>query len=332
MIEKEYNFPSSERHVYDIDVFEILDQLRTKLSANIEALPPDKRDLKFIDEEEEFFVSFMAKEGIDLTENKKYRNYILPSSNNLYHNFLGWKILSMDAYKIGPLLSYQSVLFLGNDYAPKDNFLGLLEYSTYTFVKGRIFFNEFMRLEKIVDWLERNRIFQLNKAYNNDDNIDGTNETDETNQPAVSTKVRTVSMNPEFASILIEKLKQYFPEVQHTNLYNLIMKDRFISKLPFSGNTNQLTELFKRLRYNGKITVRTNDALAIWIFNHFEVLDETGKIEQLNQGTILAILRNSEKEPPKGKRILEDMAEYIVPKMRRQAKEDLEIKKEQKAN
>ncbi|MBL0330313.1 MAG: hypothetical protein IPP64_13035 [Bacteroidetes bacterium] len=318
MKETEYDFPSTVRHVYDIDVFEILDQLRTKLSSNIEALPSHLRDLKFIDDDEEFFVSFMKKEGIDLTENKKYRNYIIPSSNNLYHHYLGWKILSMDAYKIEPLLSYQSVLFLGNDYAPKDNFLGLLEYSTYTFVKGRNYFNEFMRLEKMVDWLERNRVFLLNKAYNNDDPI----EADEMNSRDES-KVRTVLMNPDFASILVEKLKQYFPEVQHTNLYNLIIKDQFKSKLSFSGNRNQLTELFKRFHYNGKITVRTYDVLATWISANFEVLGENNTIEQLNQDTILAILKNSEKEAPKGKRILEDMAEYIVPKQRRQAKENL---------
>lgn len=318
----EYNFPGSVRHVYDIDVFEILDQLRTKLSANIDAVLPHMRDLKFILDEEEFFFSTMKKEGIDLTENRKYRNYILPSSHNLYNTYLGWKILSMDPYKIGPLLSYQSVLFLGNDYAPKDNFLGLIEFLTYNFVKGRIFFNEFNRLEKMVEWIERNRVFQVNKAYNSDDTIE-VEQTDSTEE----SKIRSVVMAPEFAAILVDKLKSFFPPTQHLMLYELIIKNKFTSKLSFSGNRNQLTELFKRFRYSGKITVRTNDVLATWISNYFEVVDDTNKIEQLNHDTILAILKNAEKEAPKGKRILEDMAEYVVPKQRRQAKEDLELKK-----
>ncbi|MGZ4055313.1 MAG: hypothetical protein ACXVDZ_14280 [Bacteroidia bacterium] len=347
MKKTEYNFPNTARHVYDIDVFEILDQLRAKLSSNIEGLPSNFRDLKFIDDDEESFVSTMKKQyGIDVTENRKYRNYILPSSNNMYQTYLGWKILSMDPYKIEPLLSYQSVLFLGNDNAPKDNFLGSLEFSVYVFVKGRIVFDEFIRLEKMVDWMERNRVFLLNKAYQPDEIVESeedtvikkltsTKQSLKGNAKQVSKKnkdkqvidttpnVRIVLMAPEFAAILVEKLKSYFPEDDYSRLFDLIIKNKMKKKLPFFGNRNQIAELFKRLHYNGKITVNTYDLLARWISNNFNVFDKGGKIEVLNANTILSILKNSKKEPPKGKRILEDMAVYIMPIARRQAKENL---------
>ncbi|MCX6297286.1 MAG: hypothetical protein NTX97_14745, partial [Bacteroidetes bacterium] len=125
MINTEYNFPSTERHEYDIDVFEILDNLREKYKSKMDSLPSHLKDLKLLDDEEEYILQHMKEDhGIDLTENKKYRNYILPSSYNIYNTFLGWKILTMDPYKIGPFLSHQAALFQGNHYASKHNFIG----------------------------------------------------------------------------------------------------------------------------------------------------------------------------------------------------------------
>lgn len=357
MKETEYNFPGTQRHVYDIDVFEILDTLRNKLKSDLNSVPAHLRDLKFIDDEENHFIKHMNKLGIDLSENAKYRNYIVPSSYNAYNTYLGYKILIMDPYKIGPFLSYQSVLFLGNDYAPKDNFLGLLEFLTYNFVNARIYFNEFYRLEKMVDWLERNRVFLLDKAYNSNEKFDAIIDNENVNSVEeqfnageiakannsnkstkkiskkvkkvkrkiiiTAPKLRIVLMDSDFADILSAKLQPYFPESEHIKLYNLIVKDEFSKKLSFGGNTNQIAELFKRFRYSGRIRVRTNELLAKWIANNFNVLNETNKIELLKSDTILAVLKNAKKEAPKGKRILEEMAQYIMPKLRRDAKEAL---------
>ena len=342
-------FPTVSRHEYDIDAFEIIDNLRKKLIQNLDSIPKHLQDLKFIDEEETHLLKAMKEKEVDLTENLKYRNYILPSSYNLYNTYLGWKLLTMDIYKIEPLLSYQSVLFLGNDYASSENFIGLVEFHIYTFVKTRIFFNENLRLEKIVNWLERNRIFLINKAYNSSDTIvddlevEATNIIDEKKEDEIiplsnvtlealdveSPEVkeqkeneaiplfRTITMDPQFAKTFVEKLEPYFEKKHHQNLYNLIMLNKTSEKLSFKGNSNVFAELFKRLRYNKKIYVLTNDHLAKWLTENFNLERNPNKVEELNLSSVLAVLRKTEKEPTKDKIILEELAQYILPSQRK---------------
>lgn len=153
----EYNFPTVIRHVYDVDAFEIIDRLKEKHNSNSEQAPEHLRDLEFINLQEESLIKFLNEEGFDSSEHQKHRNFIIPSYYNLYNTYLGYKLLTFDLYKIEPLLSYQSVLFLGNYYASKDNFLGLIEFLVYDFVKAGVLPFEQIRLEKIVNWLERVR-------------------------------------------------------------------------------------------------------------------------------------------------------------------------------
>lgn len=308
----EYNFPTVVRHVYDIDAFEIIDRLKDKYKSNIDHVPEHLKDLEFIKIDEDVLIKFLKEEGIDALEHQKHRNYIMPSYYNLYNTYLGYKLLTIDLYKIEPLLSYQSVLFLGNYYAPKDNFLGLIEFLVYDFVKARLLPFENKRLEKIVNWLERNRVFLLNKAL----------EAENRNLKAPTFK--TIEMEAQFANTLQEKLKIYFSQEQHPNLFNLILKGELSEPICFNGQANQLAELFKRLRYNSKITVSTLDILANWIVKHFAIRNKNNQIETLNLSTISQVLKKSTAEPAKGKRILEDVAEYIVPKLR---KKDIEAQK-----
>ena len=303
----EYDFPFVIRHEYDIDVFEILDNFRNRIEE-YNNVSKQKRDPKDLDVLEAAFVKSIEVDfGIDLTENQKYRNYIISSSNKFYTIFLGLKVLTIDPYKIEPLLSYQSVLFLGNRDAPKDNFLGLVEFEMYRNVKQQALLGDSLRLEKIVNWLERNRFFLMNKAYN------------EEIPQLLNFKV--VDMDPDFANIMQEKLKAYIPIEHHPNIFILFFKGEIPSPLCFIGQTNQLTELFKRLRYNSKINVATIDALANWITKNFVVKNKLEKIENIKTTTVLQILKKSTAEPPKGKRILEDVAEFLLPNQRRKDKE-----------
>lgn len=138
-----------ERNVYDVDAFEILDRLRDKYLKE-EGFVTEQMLLL----EEENLLQLLDAEGYNTKERQKYRNFILPSNFNHYNNFLAYKLLTIDPYDIKPLLSYQSVLFLGNDYAVKENFTGLLWFLVYHLVQKRVLPNEQIRLEKIVNWLE----------------------------------------------------------------------------------------------------------------------------------------------------------------------------------
>jgi hypothetical protein len=332
----EYNFPTVVRNVYDVDAFEIIDRLKEKYQSNIDVVPEHLRDLEFIKFEEEFLIKTLKEDDFDLTEHQKHRNFIIPSNYNLYNSYLGYKLLTMDLYKIEPFLSYQSVLFLGNYYATKDNFIGLIEFLTYEFVKTRLFPFEHIRLEKIVNWLERNRIFLLNKAYNEiaepigDDADNGTlntlqdsaakneiglediGEINNVSNIKEEPKFRVVKMDPQFANVFCEKLKTFF-ETQEQLLHNLIIRNLFTERLVFNGNANQLAELFKRLRYNAKIDVASLKVLAEWIALNFSSVNENGVVEEINFNTIHQVLKKQDREPPKTKRILIEIAPYIMP-------------------
>ena len=191
MIESAYNFPNVERHVYDVDAFEILDRLKEKY-LQVDGFVTEQM-LLF---EEENLLQLLEEEGYNSMEHQKYRNFILPSNFNQYNNFLGYKLLTIDLYKIEPLLSYQSVLFLGNNYAVKDNFIGLLEFLVYDFVQRRVLPNEQVRLEKIVTWLERNRVFLITKAYNEIDAEDAVEVPLEDNK--FNPPIRKIIMDPQY--------------------------------------------------------------------------------------------------------------------------------------
>ena len=79
MIESAYNFPNVERHVYDVDAFEILDRLRDKY-LQIDGFLTKQMLLL----EEDNLIQLLDQEGYDAMEHKKYRNFILPSNFNQY--------------------------------------------------------------------------------------------------------------------------------------------------------------------------------------------------------------------------------------------------------
>lgn len=292
------------RHVYDVDAFETLDKLKEKYLKHIDSVQEHLKDLEFIKEEEKMLIKQFKDYDFDLTENQKHRNFIIPSNYNQYCTYLGYKLLTIDVYKIEPLLSYQSVLFMGNYYAVRDNFIGLIEFVTYDFVKARLLPFEKKRLEKIVNWLERNRmalpITNLKKKKSQNSEVQ-----------TMETKV-LVKIDAQFAKILCEKLNCFF-EGQEQLLYNLIFKKEFTVPLVFNGQDNQLAELFKRLRYNAKIDVASLKVLAEWITANFSSVNENGVVEEINFNTIHQVLKKQDREPPKTKRILTEIAPYVMP-------------------
>lgn len=289
---------TSHRHVYDVDAFEILDTLKEKYKFN-----NSKISVKTLNCEEEILIKFLKEEGFNVTEKQKNRNFIIPSNYNLYNKFLSYKLLTMDVYKIEPFLSYQSVLFLGNQYASKENFIGLLEFLIYDIVKGKVLPDEQIRLEKMVNWLERNRTFLNKKAYYKPSSINDL-END-----------RIVTMEPDFANVFFEKFRVFFKE-QEKQLFNFIINNESTELLIFDGKSNQLAELFKRLRYNSKIKVSTYEKLAEWIVKHFAVKNKPDGFVKIKINTAIQVLSKSTAEPKKDNRIMEDVAEYKVPNQR----------------
>jgi hypothetical protein len=211
----------------------------------------------------------------------------------------------MDVFKIEPLLSYQSVLFLGNEYASKDNFIGLLEFLIYDIVKEKVLPNEQIRLEKMVNWLERNRTFLNKKAYYKTPRIND------------SENKRIVTMDTDFANVFFEKFKVFF-KGQETELFDFLINNESTELLNFNGKSNQLAELFKRLRYNSKIQVSSIKELANWIVKHFTAKNKQKEFVELKINTISQVLSKPKAEPIKTKRILLDVAEFIPQNQRKE--------------
>jgi len=303
---------SFSSHEYDIDVFQIFKELHSKYFKLAENLSPkDIEIIEKIDEDLQFFIDFMKKEGIDITKNIEFSTYVLQSSSILYHYYLGLKILAIDPYKIEPLLSYQRVLFLGNYYASKYDFLGLVEFKVYESIKNSQYFDGNIRLEKIVNWVERNRQFIMDKSYYNNSIQNGFDK-------ANLVEEKIVSMDSEFARILVQKLKPYFPdEAQHPLLFDLLVENKDVKGLIFKGYINQLPELFKRLKYNNKIIVSNKKILGTWISERFIVKNKKNETLGLDYEFVYNILTKTKNEPSKSNRILTDIVQYIQPENRK---------------
>ena len=300
MKEVKYNFPAVLRHVYDIDAFEILDQLRKNYECKKESIKPDYDYLASIDDQEDHFMKVMKSEDRDLTMHQEHRNYIVSSSLNFYNYFLSQKLLIIDIHKIGALLSFQAKQFLGNPTAKRDNFIGLIEFKVYESVKVGNIFSEDIRLEKIMNWVDKNRRIS---------SVDFTEENLTLDEDDVLRKVptfREVAYEEDFSITLVNALKPFFAEEEHELLLRLIIDGVYEKSIVFKAKQNQIVELFKRLKKASKLVVSNNKVLAEWITKCFLMLDKNEQPRALNYNSVIDILNKSRNEP-KWDRILQDL-------------------------
>jgi hypothetical protein len=300
MKEVKYNFPAVSRHVYDIDAFEILDQLRKNYECKKESIKPDYDYLASIDDQEDHFMKVMKSEDRDLTMHQEHRNYIVSSSLNFYNYFLSQKLLIIDIHKIGALLSFQAKKFLGNPTAKRDNFIGLIEFKVYESVKVGNIFSEDIRLEKIMNWVDKNRRIS---------SVDFTEENLTLDEDDVLRKVptfREVAYEEDFSITLVNALKPFFAEEEHELLLRLIIDGVYEKSIVFKAKQNQIVELFKRLKKASKLVVSNNKVLAEWITKCFLMLDKDEQPRALNYNSVIDILNKSRNEP-KWDWILEDL-------------------------
>ena len=298
---KEYSFPEVTRNIYDVDAFELLDAMKARLLSNVDEMHQKiDQQLEMLNILEEDLIKEGEHFGFDILKNQKYRNFILPSSSNLYHTFLTFKLITFDLYKIGPMLSHQSESFSGNYYAKEDNFVGLVEYVVYEGVKSRIFSDENLRLEKIVNWVEdQKKKLPFVKSL-----------VEKTDEETVDNKY--FRGNKVFFETLNQKLSSYFEnEKDKVNLYKALFTGEVEEKLEFKGQSNQFVEFFKRYRYNNKISYSENKDLTEWIYKNFKFWNrKSNKYEDFKNESILQILKAIKKEPNKIKRILIEIAPY----------------------
>ena len=281
--------PVVERHLYDIDAFDILDQMRTKYGNSDDVL----EKVQII---EQMLTNEANAEQISLEESSKVRNFIVPSTFSNYGTFLTLKLLLIDPYKIQLLLTYQCGLFEGNRYARKDNFIGLIEFFVYAQTRSFIKISEPIRLEKISEWLQSKReSLQQIAAI-----------------PVVSTKEfsTVVFFDQNKEGLFCERMKMYISSEQFENFKKLISGNELDGKILFMGQVNQLVDLFKRLKKHNFINVYSYPKLGKWLLDNFLYLNRRNEETALEINTLNSLLKKS-KPVSKRNRIIPEFAPFL---------------------
>jgi len=181
------------------------------------------------------------------------------------------------------VLAFQATLFEGNQYAAKDNFVGLVEFMVYNFVKRRNFLKEEVRLERIMNWLDINRRFVI---------VTPESKLPMSQQMEVEIPITT-------AKLVFSEFSKYFNSDQENSLRELLFNNiKPTEKLCFKIGPTLLIELFKRIHYNQLLISTTKTALADWIFDCFCVFEDK-EPHHLSKNTITGILSKPDKEPKK---------------------------------
>ncbi len=154
------------RHVYDIELNEIFNSLRSKYPNSSQVkITLEISNLEFIEMQESSVIETLTKEGRYNGILRGEEVIVVPSESAAFFSLICWRILTIDPYKIEGLLSYQYAIYSGNNLDEENNFFGLLEFNIYPFVKSNNYLKEDIRLEKIMHWLGNNRL--IIKVSNN---------------------------------------------------------------------------------------------------------------------------------------------------------------------
>jgi hypothetical protein len=141
------------KHIYDVDAIGIYFNVRDLLEKY--QLPENSDKEKYINGLVLLIKSYCEITNLDFTSyiKDKHNFLVIPSSSNSYFTFLAYALAHFDIYKIKRFLDYQKENFKGNDYSK--NFTNYLEFIAYRTVKTLSLFKTEERLEKIMQWLEK---------------------------------------------------------------------------------------------------------------------------------------------------------------------------------
>jgi hypothetical protein len=294
----------AHRHEYDIDVFEILDKLYKQYSEKEWNSDLQKQlMLEELVNIENSLIIDAEENGIGLIRKSFLRNYILPPTSKLYPFYLGWKILTMDPYKIGLMLTWQYEKFKNNNDCKDKDFVEIIEFNVHGFIKDHNFLNEDKRLYATTSWLETQKLSSAKKL-----DPEGNNDV----RPVV--KFKSKSFAKKVCNDLLTDKMNFFPEItDHQKLKDLIIDGRDIEDICFRGQKNQLPDFFKRLHKMDKLKVNDKKVLAIWIVKSFIVKLKNNKKEKLSFTSVWKILKSKKSQVLKDKRILRKLYPSISP-------------------
>ena len=110
-----------------------------------------------------------------------------------------------------------------------------------------------------------------------------------------------LNLKPEQLADLIGCLEVFFNPADSASLNSLLQGQSVSQKLVFTGNQNQLVEVFRRLAYNGFLH-ESRTTLRDWLCGHFAYRSKTG-IADLSLNSVWDILSKAKGEPTGRSRI-----------------------------
>jgi hypothetical protein len=139
------------KHLYDVDLIGIYQSIDPELNKH-SLSSIQKQEIK-----ESFLLSsqtYCEVKGIDFNVHFSETTYIVvPSEEPFYEFAISRMLLFYDINKINLFLNYQHA-----HYYKGDDFIGLIEFVVYGIVSKQTLFNNELRLEKIMQWVENTRI------------------------------------------------------------------------------------------------------------------------------------------------------------------------------
>ena len=152
------------KHEYDVDIVESYFKIKELLeNAKIRKGVSKDDYLKIL----KYPIEIHCK-NMDLPANQilemKYP-IIINSNIHGFESFLGRTLIAFDINKIEALLSYQNAIWKG-----KGLFPSFVEHGVYRFIINNSPFDNTIRLERIMNWVNQNRMFLKPEVSKNDDN------------------------------------------------------------------------------------------------------------------------------------------------------------------
>ena len=241
--------PKNSWHEYDLDALGIVSSFDSLEYSYHELLPssltkPELFDatsiqlLKYYCEEEKINLDFHISNKVPL---------VISSTHNFYHIFLERLLCYYDINKIDSFLCYQYDNFAGNYYAKvKSEFVGLVYFIVYKWIKEFHPVNPALVLQKISDWKNTVLLF-IPKVI----------------EPDMFISIH----NMKDRNKAIKFLTNYFSSKDILLLKKLLIGEPILGKIKFLGDADILIDTFNRM----KILMNCNQVtLKRWLCNFFE--------------------------------------------------------------
>lgn len=212
-----------EKHVYDVDVIESIEKIH-ELAKNMQ-LTKTQKGLAIEEYFEriwgtvEFYCNFMK---VDFVEKKNQKHLIVSSEQNFYLWALALELMHRSLHRIESFLNYQKENFIGNYYANKHEFVGMIEFLVCNTVESNMPYNDQLRLDRIMRWVTKQNEQKQNIQINIQINI----QNNSTKHDHIQNNYYYTILKNEIYNILFPEIKEEKPDDSKHNEFQFLFDEK----------------------------------------------------------------------------------------------------------